>query len=67
MQNKLNVDIILFNDILEAFDLINKVNFSTHIANHTLDVVINQQDSSIIQGIERGQLLLTIISLTSKS
>ena len=57
MESKLNVDMILFDDILEAFNLINKVNFPTHIANHTLDLVINQQDSSIIQSIERGELL----------
>ena len=42
IKNKLNVDTILFDDILEAFNLINKVNFLTHIANHTLDLVINQ-------------------------
>ena len=57
MDNKLNVDTILFDDILEAFNLINNVNFPTHIANHTLDLVINQQDSRIIQSIERGELL----------
>ena len=57
MENKLNVDMILFDDILEAFNLINKVNFPRHIGNHTLDLVINQQDSSIIQSIERGELL----------
>ena len=57
MENKLNVDTILFDDILEAFNLINNVNFPTHIANHTLDLVINQQDSRIIQSIERGELL----------
>ena len=48
---------ILFDDILEAFNLISKVNFLTHTANHTLHLVINQQDSSIIQSIERGELL----------
>ena len=57
MDNKLNVDTILFDDILEAFNLINNVNFPTHIANHTLDLVINQQDSRIIRSIERGELL----------
>ena len=55
-ENKLNVDMILFDDILEAFNQINSVNFPTHIANHTLDLVINQQDSRIIQRIERGEL-----------
>ena len=57
MENNLNMDMILFADRLEAFSLINKVNFLTHIANHTLDLVINQHDSSIIQSIERGELL----------
>ena len=57
MEDKLNVDMILFDDILEALNLINKVNFLTHTANHTLDLFINQQDSSIIQSIERGELL----------
>ena len=57
MENKLNVNTILFDDILEAFNLINNVNFPTHIANHTLDLVINQQDSRIIQSIERCDLL----------
>ena len=36
MENKLNVDTVLFDDILEAFNLINNVNFPTHIVNHTL-------------------------------
>ena len=57
MENKLNVDMILFDDILEAFNVISKFNFLIHIAKHTLDLVINQQDSSIIQSIERGELL----------
>ena len=57
MENKLNLHTILFDDKLEAFNLINKVNFLTHIANHILDLVINQQDSSTIQSIERGELL----------
>ena len=57
MENKLNVDMILLDDILEAFNLINKVNFLTNIPNHTLDLVINQQDSGIIQNIGRGELL----------
>ena len=56
MENKLNADMILFDDILEAFNLINNVNFPTHVVNHTLDLVINQQDSKIIQSIERGEL-----------
>ena len=53
MENKLNVDTILFDNILEAFNLINSINFPTHIANHILDLVINQQDSAIIQSFER--------------
>ena len=57
MENKLNEDTMLFDDILEAFNLIDNVNFPTNIANHTLDLVINQQDSRIIQSIERGELL----------
>ena len=57
MENKLNVDMILFDDILEAFNLINNANFPTHIANHTLDLVIKQQHSRTIQSIERGELL----------
>ena len=57
MEDKLNVDTILFDDILEAFNLINKVNFLIHITNHTLDLDINQQDSSIIQSIERSEIL----------
>ena len=58
LENKLNVDTVLFDDILKAFNLISKVNFPRHTANHTLDLVINQQDSSIIQrNIEGGELL----------
>ena len=57
MENKLNMHTVLFDDKLEAFNLISKVNFPTHIANHTLDLVITQQDSSMIQSIERGELL----------
>ena len=66
MENKLNADMILLDNILEAFNLINSVNFPTHIVNHTLDLVINQQDSRIIQSIERGELLSDYHFINSK-
>ena len=49
-------DIILFNDLLESFNLANKVAFSTHLSQHTIDLMLFETQSTIVSGIRQGHL-----------
>ena len=49
-------DTILFNDLLESFNLANKVAFSTHLSQHTIDLMIFETQSTIVSGIRQGHL-----------
>ena len=48
---------ILFNDILESFNLCNRVFFSTHRLNNILDLVIENDEASRIHNLSQGHLL----------
>ena len=52
-----NSDTILFNDILESFNLCNRVFFSTHRLNNILDLVIENDEASRIRNLSQGHLL----------
>ena len=58
-------------DMLESFNLSNRVEFPSHKLQNTLDLVINQQDSRWIRNICQGHLLsdhhLVLFNITSKS
>ena len=41
-----------FNDIMEMFNLVQHVNFATHKLDHTLDFVVTQADSPVIENIK---------------
>ena len=44
-----------FKDILNTFNLIQHVNFPTHIAGHTLDIIATLEDNPIISNIEANK------------
>ena len=41
-------DTILFNDLLESLNLANKVAFSTHLSQHTIDLMLFETQSTIV-------------------
>ena len=51
-----NQDTITFDDTIEGLGLRNQVNFPTHRLQHTLDIIITAEDSSIILDIHQGSL-----------
>ena len=57
MENIAKPNTITFSDFLDSFNLQNHVNFSTHIANHHLDLSITEWDSGLFQSISKGHLI----------
>ena len=51
-------DTITFFDWLESFNLTNHVTFGTHQSNHTLDLVITEQNDASIKSLDQGHLFL---------
>ena len=49
-------DTILFNNFLDTFNITNKVMFSTHLPQHTIDLILVENPSSIVNGIKQGHL-----------
>ena len=49
-------DTILFNDFLDTLKLTNKVTFSTHLSQHTIDLILVKNQSMIVNGIKQGHL-----------
>ena len=47
-------DTILFNAFLDTFNLTNKVTFSTHLSQHTIDLILVKNQSTIVSGIKQG-------------
>ena len=52
-----NPETTTFNDFMECFNLKNLVSFPTHIHQHTLDLILDDIDNSIVQGVRKGHLL----------
>ena len=52
-----NSDTITFNNFMESFDLKHLVSFPVHIHQHTLDLILDDIDNSIVQGVTKGHLL----------
>ena len=50
-------DTMLFNGIIGSLGLQNHINFTSHISNHTVDLLITSTENSIIVGTNRGHLL----------
>ena len=55
-------DTILFNNFLDTLNLTNKVMFSTHLSQHTIDLILVENQSMIVNGIKRGTCFQIIIS-----
>ena len=49
-------DTVLFNDLLVSFNSANKVAFSTHLSQHTIDLMLFETQSTIVSGIRQGHL-----------
>ena len=52
-----NPETTTFNDFMESFNLKNLVSFPTHIHQHTLDLILDDRDNPIVQGVTKGHLL----------
>ena len=50
-------DTILFNDFLDSLNLKNLVDFSIHLSNHSIDLIITDKNSSLISHPRRGHML----------
>ena len=57
MANPTDSDTILFNDFLDSFNLINKIDFETHQNHHTLYLIITRYDYDSITNVSQGHYL----------
>ena len=57
VDNPDNPDTTLLNDLLASYNLVNRINFPTHKLQHTLDVIIDNGDNSLIMSTSRGLLI----------
>ena len=57
MDDLKNADTILFNDLLDSFNLVNKVNFPSHKLQHTLDLAIINREYSYLNRVSKGHML----------
>ena len=44
----------IFNDLLDSLNLRNNITFQTHISSHTLDLIINDQNESLVKCVKKG-------------
>ena len=51
MDNPTDSDTILFNDFLDSFNLVNKIDFEMHQNHHTLDLIITSYDYDSITNV----------------
>ena len=45
---------IIFNDLLDRLNLRNNITFQTHISGHTLDLIIDNQNESLVKCMKKG-------------
>ena len=57
VNNTSDSNTITFMDMLQSFDLINKVSFMTHKSNNTLDLVITKSDATFLQNVVKGHMV----------
>ena len=57
VDNPDNPDTILLNDLLASYNLVNRINFPTHKHQHTLDLIIDNEDNSLITSTSRDLLI----------
>ena len=44
---------IIFNDLLHSFNLRNNISFQTHISGHTLDLILDEQNESLVKCVKK--------------
>ena len=61
MNNPMDSDTILFNDFLDSFNLVNKIDFEMHQNHHTLDLIITSHDYDSITNVSWGHYLVITV------
>ena len=49
-------DVIVFNDLLDSLNMKNRIMFSTHKSQHTLDLIIEDRNENLLYNQEKGHL-----------
>ena len=50
-------DTITFMDLLDSYNMLNKVTFPTHVKHHSLDLVIEDRDNTVATNVKEGLFL----------
>ena len=50
-------DTITFMDLLDSYNMLNKVTFPTHVKHHSLDLVIEDRDNTVVTNVKEGLFL----------
>ena len=50
-------DTITFMDLLDSYNMLNKVTFPTHVKHHSLDLVIEDRDNTVVSNVKEGMFL----------
>ena len=50
-------DTITFMDLLDSYNMLNKVTFPTHVKHHSLDLVIEDRDNTVVMDVKEGLFL----------
>ena len=50
-------DTITFMDLLDSYKMLNKVTFPTHVKHHSLDLVIEDRDNTVVSKVKEGLFL----------
>ena len=45
---------IIFSDLLHSFNLRNNISFQTHISGHTLDLILDDQNESLVKCVKKS-------------
>ena len=49
-------DVIIFNNLLDSLNMKNRITFSTHRYQHTLDLIIEDRSENLLYNLEKGHL-----------
>ena len=49
-------DVIIFSDLLDSLNMENRIPFSTHKSQHTLDLIIEERNEKLLYNLEKGHL-----------
>ena len=57
VDNSSDSDTITFMDLLDSYNMLNKVTFPTHVKHHSLDLVIEDRDNTVVTNVKEGLFL----------